>query len=89
LCLWAQDNGRTLITAETTRDTEALHRRWGFKEYVKIVSFELSDNFEEALIKTHKELIKGKESSIDTPEEEEIEVIENDSSAKELSLDKE
>ena len=77
LCLWAQEQGKTIITAETTRDTEALHRRWGFTEYVRVVKFDLSGNFEEALIKTHQDLIKSKEV---------VEEPKNDSTEEKLSL---
>ena len=63
LCLWAEAVGRTSITAETYRNTEALHRRWGFKEVSKVVKFELDEGFTDSLLEARLNLDTKKKES--------------------------
>jgi hypothetical protein len=62
LRLWTEGLGRDEIRGETTKEGEALLRRWNFKEISKTVSFSVSQSIEDTVL-NRDELI-GKESSI-------------------------
>jgi len=89
LVLWAESLGRDRITAETSRHPEGLLRRWNFKEIARIVSFEISEDFEARLLSGKRDVLLGKpetlatkvtggESEEDEKEEEQVERISNE-----------
>ena len=48
-CLWAESIGRTQLRAETQRSSEALYRRWKFREHSKIIVFDIGDDLASTL----------------------------------------
>ena len=54
--LWAVGHGRSKIEVRTTRNSEAMYRRFGFEETAKILTQTLPEDFTQTLINSTKEV---------------------------------
>lgn len=59
LKLWAVGHGRTKIEVRTSRNAEAMYRRFGFEEAAKILVQTIPDEFTRSLIDSVKEPVNG------------------------------
>ena len=50
LVMWTLGSGRRSIRAETQRDTKPFLRRWGFKPFSEVLSYDIREDFEDQLL---------------------------------------
>jgi len=61
LCLWAETIERSELRAETKRNPEALLRRWNFKPFSQILSFDIGEGLTDRLTEVSHNVVIGKE----------------------------
>ena len=63
LVVWVDNLGKREIRGETHRNVGVLEKRWGFRPFSRIVSFEIPEDYESKLLeKSHNILIGDKEN---------------------------
>jgi len=73
-CLWAESIGRIQLRAECDRSSDALYRRWRFRERSKIVAFDIGDDLASTLFDNSKEEKEDKvENKKKSKDEEKVE----------------
>ena len=57
LQVWCENMGKTAIRAETTRNPDALYRRWGFKHISSVVEYRLREDTLSRLVEGRRDLV--------------------------------